>query len=30
MDYGLKNRISRMIRPSTGRSVMLACDHGYF
>src|SRR5580700_9153948 len=30
MDYGLKNRISRMIRPSTGHSVMLACDHGYF
>jgi putative autoinducer-2 (AI-2) aldolase len=30
MDYGLKNRISRMVRPSTGHSVMLACDHGYF
>jgi putative autoinducer-2 (AI-2) aldolase len=30
MDYGLKTRISRMIRPSTGHSVMLACDHGYF
>ncbi len=30
MDYGLQNRISRMIRPSTGHSVMLACDHGYF
>ncbi len=30
MDYGLKNRMSRMIRPSTGHSVMLACDHGYF
>jgi putative autoinducer-2 (AI-2) aldolase len=30
MDYGLKNRMSRMIKPSTGRSVMLACDHGYF
>jgi 3-hydroxy-5-phosphonooxypentane-2,4-dione thiolase len=30
MDYGLKNRISRMIKPATGRSVMLACDHGYF
>ena len=24
------NRLSRMIKPSTGRSVMLACDHGYF
>lgn len=30
MDYGLKNRMSRMIKPSTGHSVMLACDHGYF
>ena len=26
----MKNRLSRMIKPSTGRSVMLACDHGYF
>jgi putative autoinducer-2 (AI-2) aldolase len=30
LDYGLSNRISRMVRPSTGHSVMLACDHGYF
>jgi len=30
MDWGLQNKISRMIKPSTGRSVMLACDHGYF
>jgi len=30
MDYGLSSRMARMIRPSTGRSVMLACDHGYF
>jgi len=30
MDYGLKNRLSRMVKPATGRSVMLACDHGYF
>lgn len=30
MDWGMKNRISRMIKPSDGRSVMLACDHGYF
>jgi putative autoinducer-2 (AI-2) aldolase len=30
MDWGLKNRLSRMINPSTGHSVMLACDHGYF
>jgi putative autoinducer-2 (AI-2) aldolase len=26
----MKNRLSRMIKPATGRSVMLACDHGYF
>ena len=30
MDWGLKNRLSRMIKPETGRTVMLACDHGYF
>ncbi len=30
MDWGLKNRLSRIIKPSTGRTVMLAVDHGYF
>lgn len=30
MDWGLKNRLARIIRPDTGRSVMLAVDHGYF
>ncbi|MBI5560129.1 MAG: 3-hydroxy-5-phosphonooxypentane-2,4-dione thiolase [Deltaproteobacteria bacterium] len=30
MDWGMKNRISRIIKPSTGRTVMLAVDHGYF
>ena len=30
MDWGLKNRIARIIRPDTGRTVMLAVDHGYF
>jgi len=30
MDWGMRNRISRIIRPSTGKSVMLAVDHGYF
>ncbi|MDH2905571.1 MAG: 3-hydroxy-5-phosphonooxypentane-2,4-dione thiolase [Methanomassiliicoccales archaeon] len=30
MDWGMANRISRMIKPANGRSVMLACDHGYF
>ncbi len=30
MDWGLKNRLSRIIKPSTGKAVMLAVDHGYF
>jgi putative autoinducer-2 (AI-2) aldolase len=30
MDWGLKNRLSRIIKPKTGRTVMLAIDHGYF
>ena len=30
MDWGIKNRLSRIIKPSTGRAVMLAVDHGYF
>lgn len=30
MDWGLKNRLSRIIKPATGRTVMLAVDHGYF
>ena len=30
MDWGLKNRMSKIIRPENGRSVMLAVDHGYF
>jgi len=30
MDWGMKNRLSRIIRPKTGRTVMLAIDHGYF
>ena len=29
MDWGLKNRLSRVIK-SDGRTVMLAVDHGYF
>src|SRR5690606_34865616 len=29
-DWGLQNRLSRIFRPSTGRTVMLAFDHGYF
>lgn len=30
MEWGLKNRLSRIIKPDTGRTVMLALDHGYF
>ncbi len=30
MNWGMKNRISRIIKPATGRCVMLAVDHGYF
>ncbi len=30
MEWGMQNRLSRMIRPDTGRIVMLAVDHGYF
>ncbi|MEM1387498.1 MAG: 3-hydroxy-5-phosphonooxypentane-2,4-dione thiolase [Pseudomonadota bacterium] len=29
-DWGLKNRMSRIFNPETGRTVMLAFDHGYF
>ena len=30
LDWGMKNRLSRIFRPETGRTVMLAIDHGYF
>lgn len=30
MDWGMKNRLSRVIKPDTGKTVMLALDHGYF
>ncbi len=30
MDWGMKNRLSRIISPKTGHTVMLAVDHGYF
>jgi putative autoinducer-2 (AI-2) aldolase len=29
-DWGMKQRLARVFRPSTGRTVMLAVDHGYF
>ncbi|MEK6672733.1 MAG: 3-hydroxy-5-phosphonooxypentane-2,4-dione thiolase [Nitrospirota bacterium] len=30
MDFGIKNRLSRIFNPKTGKTVMLAVDHGYF
>jgi 3-hydroxy-5-phosphonooxypentane-2,4-dione thiolase len=30
MPWGLQNRLARIIRPTDGRTVMLAADHGYF
>jgi putative autoinducer-2 (AI-2) aldolase len=30
LDWGMKDRLSRIFRPQTGRTVMLAIDHGYF
>lgn len=30
MSWGIKNRLSRIIKPDDNRAVMLACDHGYF
>ncbi len=30
MDWGLRNRMARMIKPASGHTVMLAVDHGYF
>ncbi len=30
LDWGMQNRMARVFRPTTGRTVMLAIDHGYF
>jgi putative autoinducer-2 (AI-2) aldolase len=30
MDFGMKNRLSRIFQPKTGKTVMLAVDHGFF
>ena len=30
MDWGLQHRLSRIFKPDTGKTVMLAIDHGYF
>jgi 3-hydroxy-5-phosphonooxypentane-2,4-dione thiolase len=29
-DWGMKDRLSRIFNPETGKTVMLAFDHGYF
>lgn len=29
LDWGMKNRLSRIFNPETGKSVLLACDHGF-
>ena len=29
-DWGMKNRLARIFSPESGRTVMLAFDHGYF
>jgi putative autoinducer-2 (AI-2) aldolase len=29
-DWGLQNRLSKVFNPKTGRTIMLAFDHGYF
>lgn len=30
MDWGLKNRLAKIIKPQNNRALMLAVDHGYF
>jgi 3-hydroxy-5-phosphonooxypentane-2,4-dione thiolase len=30
LDWGMKNRLANIFDPKTGRTVMLAVDHGYF
>jgi len=30
LDWGMKNRLARTFNPASGRTVMLAIDHGYF
>lgn len=30
LDWGMQNRLARILDPRTGRTVMLAFDHGYF
>ncbi len=30
LDWGMQNRLARIFNPETGKTVMLAFDHGYF
>ena len=30
LDWGMQNRLARIFNPQSGRTVMLAFDHGYF
>jgi putative autoinducer-2 (AI-2) aldolase len=30
LDWGMQNRLARIFSPTSGRTVMLAIDHGYF
>ena len=30
LDWGMQHRLARIFRPDSGRTVMLAIDHGYF
>ena len=30
MDWGMRNRLSKIIKPDDSRCLMLAVDHGYF
>jgi putative autoinducer-2 (AI-2) aldolase len=30
LDWGMKNRLARIFQPRSGKTVMLAIDHGYF
>src|SRR5512138_2620744 len=30
LDWGMQNRLARIFNPESGRTVMLAIDHGYF
>src|SRR5512135_2219035 len=30
LDWGMQNRLARIFNPNSGRTTMLAIDHGYF